>query len=189
MAGTIDYLDYIPQSILNRETDSNFGKLWTIFSEQLDELLVQVAYAYTVFIIEDMTGKNLDQIGTLVQKARAGGEVDADYRISLLSAIAQNISGGSIPNIIDVCNLIKQGDTTKVVRLQETFPARFQLYTNMLELIGDTADVLNQSKAAGVAMSVTYSTSLYPFVFEGDISGRGVGDIAMDDGGEFSEIA
>jgi len=185
---TIDYLQYIPQSILNRETDTNFGKLWTIFSEQLDELLTQVALAYTLYVIEDQSGANLDQIGTIVKQERTGGESDENYRISLLLAIGQNVSRGTIPNIIDVCNIIKQEDITKDVSLYEVFPARFQLFTNMLDLIGDSAQILENTKAGGVGMNITYSSSLYPFVFNLDPDGLGLSDTAFpNEGGEFSE--
>jgi hypothetical protein len=186
---TIDYLDYIPQSILSREITSNFGKLWTIFSEQLDELLVQVAYGYTLYIINDMSGKNLDQIGNIVKCEREGAETDADYRISLMIAIARNISSGSIPDILSICTLIKQGDITKVVRIQEIPPARFQLFTNMVELIGDSVEILEQSRGAGIGMNISYAESLYPFVFAGDTTGKGFGDSHMTDGGEFSQSA
>ena len=185
---TIDYLDYIPQSILNRDSDSNFGKLWTIFSEQLDKLLVQIAYCYTLYVIEDQSGINLDQIGKIVKQEREGGQSDADYRIALLIAIGQNISRGTIPNILSVCDLIKGEDETKVVRLQEIPPARFQLFTNILELVGDEAEILNNTKAGGVAMNISYSSSLYPFVFALDTDGLGFSDTAFpDEGGEFSE--
>jgi len=182
---TIDYLQYVPQSWLNRETTSNFGKLWNIFSEQLDELLSQVTFCYTLFLIDTMTGKNLDQIGKLVNATRAGGQSDASYRIDLYMAIAKNISSGSIPDILRVCNLFKN-DPADTVRIQEIPPARFQLYTNMLELVGDEADVLMDSKAAGVGMNISYSESLYPFVFDGDSSGLGFGHSTETDGGEFS---
>jgi hypothetical protein len=185
---TIDYLSYVPQSWLNQETTSNFGKLWTIFSEQLDELLVQVAYVYTLYLIDSMTGYNLNQIGTLVNRARISGETDADYRTGLRIAIAKNISGGSIPNILAVCNLFKTSEDD-IVRLQETTTARFQLYTNILELITDGVDVLNDTKAAGIGMNVSYSESLFPFVFSGDTDGKGFGQSTESDGGEFSQSA
>jgi len=35
---TIDYLQLFPQSILNRLTTSNLGKLWTMFSTEVDEI-------------------------------------------------------------------------------------------------------------------------------------------------------
>jgi hypothetical protein len=185
---TIDYLQYVPQSWLNRETTSNFGKLWTIFSEQLDELIAQITFCYTLYLIDSMTGKNLDQIGKIVNATRAGGQSDEDYRIDLYIAIAKNISSGSIPDILKVCNLFKNG-SSDVVRIQEVPPARFQLYTNILELVGDEADVLMDSKAAGVGMDISYSESLYPFVFSGDTSGKGFGHSTETDGGEFSQSA
>jgi hypothetical protein len=185
---TIDYLEYVPQSWLNRDTTSNFGKLWTIFSEQLDELLVQVAYVYTLYLIDSMSGYNLNQIGTIVNRERSSGETDAYYRIGLRIAIAKNISGGSISNILAVCDLFKTSEND-IVRLQETSTARFQLYTNILALIADGVDVLNDTKAAGVGMNVSYSESQFPFVFAGDPDGKGFGHSTESDGGEWSQSA
>jgi len=188
MAGTIDYLNLVPKSILNQDPTSNFGKLWRMFSTQLDELLSQVELAYLLYVINSQSGINLDQIGKLVNVPRLPGESDADYRVSLFAGIASQTSSGSISDILNVVELTKDQDID-IALLLEIFPANIQLFTNMSQLISDDLNVLNSSRAGGVGLFVNYATGVnasgtvtgvnQPFVFSGDDTGRGFADIGV----------
>lgn len=195
---TVDYLEQLPKSILNQEQDSNVGKLWRLFSEQMDLLNVEIAKVYLLYVIGSQSGVNLDQIGKLVRVERLPGQSDADYRVSLYAGISSTLSGGSIAEILNTINIIKDGDTSKLASIIELFPANIQVYTNMAELIANNAKVLNDIRAAGVGMYVHYVVGSNPFVFEGDTDGQGFSDLAtfflaldtgdtmiLDDGSEF----
>jgi hypothetical protein len=195
---TVDYLSLVPKSILNQDPTSNFGKLWRMFSTQLDLLLAQILSAYTLFVINSQSGLNLDQIGTLVKQDRLPGESDADYRISLFAAISSSISSGSISDLLDTIEIIKSGDTSKFAFLIENYPANIQIFTNMADLLSDGLKILNETRAAGIGLFLHYITTGLPFVFESDPDGLGFSDVAtffleldtgdtliLDDGSDF----
>lgn len=187
---TIDYLQNFPASFLNRDEDSNLGKLWKIFSIQLDLLQVEIAKAYLLYVIADQAGYNLDQIGTMIKQPRGAAETDEEYRISLYAAIKSRVSSGSIPDILDVVEVVKSGDSTLTANIIELFPATIQVYTNMERLLSDDKKILNDSKAAGVGMILNYATGVNPFVFDGDDDGSGFGSdaVGFDGGGEFTVV-
>jgi hypothetical protein len=183
---TIDYLEELPVSILNQDPTSNVGKLWTLFSEQMDLLNLEITAAYNLYIINSQSGVNLDQIGKLVRQSRDPGESDADYRISLFAAISSNISSGSIPDLLSVVELTKEQDED-IALLLEIFPANIQIFTNIASLIDDNLGILNSTRAAGIGLFVNYATGVVasgvvtgvnqPFVFSGDDTGLGFSDI------------
>lgn len=188
---TIDYLQNFPASFLNRDETSNLGKLWKLFSIQLDLLQVEIAKAYLLYVIADQSGYNLDQIGTIVKQPRGAAETDEEYRISLYAAIKSRVSSGSIPDILDVVEIVKTGDASlQTANIIELFPAKIQVYTNMERLLSDNKKILNDSRAAGVGMIVNYASGVNPFVFDGDSDGAGFGSdaVGFDGGGEFSVV-
>jgi len=212
---TVDYLQLLPQSILNRDQSSNVGKLWRIFSNQVDLLIVEITKVYALDVIADQSGNNLDQIGKVIPKERGPGQSDADYRISLYAAISSKISSGSISDILQVIDIIKGGDSSKFARIIELYPAAFQIFTNMSELIADNFMILDEIRAAGVGLIVQFADTTNPFVFLNDPDGSGFDGLAtellelndgenlllddgnlfsinfntqLDDGGEFVEI-
>ena len=183
---TIDYLSEVPQSILNQRTDSNFGKLWSLFGDQIDLLNTQIENAYYLYVINSQSGRNLDQIGTLVNCDRLPAESDADYKISLYAAISSWISSGSIPDILSVVELTKEQDED-IALLIEIFPATIQMFTNITGLTNNNGAILNATRAAGVGLLLNYATGVVasgvvtgvnqPFVFSGDDTGLGFGSV------------
>jgi len=182
---TIDYLQNFPTSFLNRDIDSNLGKLWDLFSIQLDLLQVEITKAYLLYSISEQVGYNLDQIGTIVKQTRGAAETDADYRISLYTAIKSRISSGSFTDILDIIEIIKNGDTTLIAKIIELFPAKIQVYTNMLQLLSNDKKILNDSRAAAIGLILNYANTDDPFVFYGDSDGSGFGssEALYTDGG------
>ena len=185
---TIDYLQNFPASFLNRDADSNLGKLWDLFSIQLDLLQAEITKAYLLHVISEQVGYNLDQIGTLVKQSRGVAEPDEDYRVSLYTAVKSRISSGSIPDILDVVEIVKEGDSTLIAKIIELFPAKMQIYTNIARLLSNNKKILNDSRAAGVGLILNYATGVNPFVFDGDDDGSGFGSdaVGFDGGGEFA---
>lgn len=177
---TIDYLTELPVSILNQDPTSNVGKLWRLFSEQMDLLNTEIAKVYTLYVISSQSGVNLDQIGKLVRVDRLPGESDADYRVSLYAGISSTLSGGSIPEILNTINIIKDGDTTKLAKIVELYPANLLLFTNMSELIANNSQIINEARAAGVGLYIQYVTGNNPFVFLNDPDGSGFNGLTSE---------
>ena len=116
---TIDYISYFTKSFLNQEQTSNLGKLWKLFSIQLDLIETQVVLLKNILSISDNTGTNLDRIGTLVNQDRTAGEVDSSYRLDLLVAVMSRISGGTIPELVSIGKIIAGNDTSALFRPYE----------------------------------------------------------------------
>jgi hypothetical protein len=116
---TIDYISYFTKSFLNQDQASNLGKLWKLFSIQLDLIESQVVLLKNILSISDNSGLNLDRIGTLVNQDRTAGEVDASYRLNLLVAIMSKISGGTIPELVSIGKIIAGNDTSALFRPYE----------------------------------------------------------------------
>lgn len=189
---TRDYLSYTPDSILNKDLTSNFGKLWQLFSDQLDELVIQKDLNYYKYVIADQSGVNLDQIGKLVKVDRVPGETDSEYRVSLYTGIISSVSSGSIPDILDMVDVVKaSGESAEIIEL---FPGNIQIYTNIEELIDEDQIILNNTRAAGIGLYVNYSSGTdEPFVLLDDNDGLGLSDIGatgaiVDNSGVLVEI-
>lgn len=177
---TIDYLTELPVSILNQDPTSNVGKLWRLFSEQMDLLNTEIAKVYTLYVISSQSGVNLDQIGKLVRVDRLPGESDGDYRVSLYAGISSTLSGGSIPELLNIIGIIKDGDTTKVAKISELYPANVLLFTNMSELIANNSKIINEARAAGVGLFIQYIIGNNPFVFLNDPDGSGFNGLTSE---------
>ncbi len=136
------------------------------------------------------TGTNLDELGAIVDFARPPGATDAIYRILILGKIGLNVSQGETERVIDVYRLLTQATE---VRIEEYPVAALSLYSNGSldpELVTIVAGFLEAVVAAGVSVE---HFGLYdadePFVFAGNASGLGFGD--LDDlsvGGKLSQL-
>jgi len=103
---TLDYLQKFPTSILNRDETSLVGKLWKLFSIQLDELISESIKVSGIYDLGNTEGVNLDLIGKLVNQTRIPGQSDEDYRLFISIAILKRISRGSLPEIIVIGKII-----------------------------------------------------------------------------------
>jgi hypothetical protein len=100
------FVERFPQSILNRRSDSNSGKLWNIFAPQYEELQTILDAFKDLLYIYAQSGRTLDDIGTLVNETRRGGDSDETFRIFLAIAIAKKISRGTVPDMVEIGKLI-----------------------------------------------------------------------------------
>lgn len=101
-----DFVEYFPQSILNRQGDSNSGKHWNLFAPQYDEVTAMLLTFKELLYIYQQSGVTLDHIGQLVNDTRRPGDGDDAYRIFLAIAIAKRISRGTIPDLVEIGKLI-----------------------------------------------------------------------------------
>ena len=143
---TIDYLQRFPQSILNRSVSSNLGKLWKMFSDQLDEIEAQILLFYKRLDIYNVSGLNLDAIGTIVNQSRTPGDTDDEYRLDLVVAIAKRISGGTIPDLVEIGKNIAGTDENALFRPEELFDDVGQNFLDGDSIL-DATDPLNPNEA------------------------------------------
>jgi len=119
---TIDYLNRFPKSILNNDTATVLGKLWGLYSSQIDEINAVVIELKNIFDIYGNAGLPLDDIvGSLVNQERTPGDSDNTYRLDLFVAIAKKISGGTIPDLVDIGGTIAGTDENAKFRPVELY--------------------------------------------------------------------
>lgn len=98
----IDALQKFPQSILNRDSGSFLGRLWSVISAELDEVEVQLQALKDLEYIYFATGVNLDALGKLLSQDRVPGQSDDTYRLFILIAISKGLAKGTLPEIIEI---------------------------------------------------------------------------------------
>lgn len=135
---TIDYLQLFPQSFLNRLSTSNLGKLWKMFSDQVDDIEASFLQMKTIFQIFTVTGENLDQIGTLVLLDREPGQTDDSYRLALSVAISEKKSGGSIPELAEIGKIVAGNDPNAVFRVDEQWDKTGEVFLDGQMLLEGT---------------------------------------------------
>lgn len=185
---TIDYLQYFPESILNRVETSNLGKLWKIFSDELDEIETALTQMKTMFDISTMTGKQLDQIGKNINYARAASQSDADYRLYLQIAILEKLSGGSNSDMTEIISLVIADYEN--VQILELYPGNIIAWVQTVTArdLSNEATIIAFIKAAGINFILTNTTGT-PFVFDGDDDGEGFSDTGdLTAGGMLAEV-
>lgn len=177
-----DRIANFPSSILNKDANSNLGKLYSVFATGHDELLNAVEPFYLINNIKEQTGKNLDRIGEILGQPR-DGMLDDRYKLYLIIAIQKRLSRGDINSINSISTLILEEsllireefkgvpiflDGTRILdgswRLSgsTTEPA-----TILMEFAGeeininiDLVNALNQVRAAGVRAKFDYAKSI-----------------------------
>lgn len=104
---------------LAKKEDSNIGKIFKIFSEQLGDLKFTNQRIKEWRLIDNAEGIALDLIGENVLQPR-GVATDEVYRVLLKSKIARNLSTGDINTIIRVLSLALDSEPSDV-SIQETW--------------------------------------------------------------------
>ncbi len=119
---TIDYLQSFPKSILNNDSTSVLGKLWRLFSSQIDDIDAVIVDLLNILNVYQNSGLVLDEIiGSLVNKDRDPGQTDDSYRLSLYVAIASKVSGGTIPELVDIGGAVAGEDENARFRPVELY--------------------------------------------------------------------
>jgi len=132
------------------------------------------------------TGVQLDQIGAIVGEVRAGLG-DTDFRARINARIRINRSFGTASDVIAVIKLIETAPFT----FTEFFPAQIVVEFTAPTTIAASvlADLLNQTRAAGVGLQVLDQVQASGFLLGDSASGgtadaaHGLGDTAGTTGG------
>jgi hypothetical protein len=105
-------------------TPSNtIEKLVDVFSTQIQELETANLEVLIDTRLANAEGDQLDVIGVIVGKDR-GGAVDDRYRDLLQAQILLNLGSGTIPQIIEILELVLPGIDLELIRY---FPAAFEI--------------------------------------------------------------
>ena len=173
-----------PSSILSKDPNSNLGKLYRAYAEQLDEIKIALGDLYLINNIKDQSGYNLDRIGQLLNEPRAG-MLDERYRLFLTIAIMKRLSRGDIYSINSISSLILEDslllreefdgipvffDGTRVFDGSWNFAANtsepacivvdFAGKPGELKINPDFVQAINEVRAAGVRAKIEYSYSI-----------------------------
>jgi hypothetical protein len=100
------FLSYYTKGAFNQISTSNIGKLWTIIANQVDELETQIALLKDIFHLQSQVGINLDKIGSVLNKTRPAGKSDDEYRLDLITAIIQETSTATIPELVSLGKIV-----------------------------------------------------------------------------------
>ena len=114
----------------------------------LDELTL-------ILSIYDSSGFVLDEIiGSLVNQTRVPGVNDATYRLALLVAISKRISGGSIPDLVNIGNAVAGTDPNARFRPVELYSQTGAILLDGTMLL-DANDPLNPSEGLSASIEST----------------------------------
>lgn len=161
---------------------------YALFSRQVQDLELAAHRLYGRLDIDRSQGLQLDHLGGIVGLKRSGWG-DALYRILLKAKVGQNVSRGTLEDVISVWQILAQAGQVQVL---ETYPAQIDLYsdTPINSLIaGFIHALMQQVVAAGVRVDflVIYS-STSAFGFDGEeVNVHGFGD--LNDPGIGGELA
>lgn len=182
-------LDALLQQFKGKE---NLEGLMNAFMAQLQEIEDCAWDLVTLRDLDSATGEQLDLLGKIINRARAGKD-DDEYRIYLRGQVLVNRSSGTPEEMLDLIRLLTSYPPTADITIQEWYPARFGIYIGVD--IGDTdpaalLDILELAKAGAVAVFIEYVTDLPAFAFDGalgDVDGFGdTGDPL--EGGTFASL-
>lgn len=134
---------------------------------------------YTERSLDDATGAQLDNLGTLVGQPR-NGYGDADYRTHLRARVKANRSSGNPDAILEILRLVVPAPTT--LDLDELYPAAFRVTAGVSNLsatlVSILVDFIRAARAGGVAHVFHYmggTTDGTTFTLDGG-GGLGLGD-------------
>lgn len=127
--------------------------------------------------IDYAEGVNLDTIGDIVGQLREG-RTDSVYRLWLKARIRANRSFGEATDLIEVLQLLAAPAFT----LQEVYPAGFYIEFGLppadLDVATQWSAILNETRGAGISLSLTVPTSEGDFQF----STSSAGDASVEHG-------
>lgn len=143
--------------------------------------------------LEDATGEQMDVLGRVINQERAGLDDDT-YRLWLRARVKLNRSSGTVPEIIEIFQLILPPGAD--VALLQEFPKAVALAASGVPLTADQAALYLLFLGAAVDAGVRYTfqwndaVDAETFAFDGGNAGDGFGDTGdADTGGALSGIA
>lgn len=132
-------LRMLPSKFTKRE-DSNIGKLLSLFSYNYDLIIDDLNLQSSWYNIDNAQGTTLDEFGYMVGIER-GSWSDEQYRVRIKIKIAQNISNGTINEIIDILASTLNTDVSQI-KIEPLWPIGKPATIQITDI---PFEVLNQS--------------------------------------------
>lgn len=140
-------------------------------------------------------GQQLDNLGTVMNLPRAGGQADADYRAALLGRAGSMGSSGTMDQLVDVLGIAVPGFVQ--ILTQEHAPATVEMTavgpdTLTPQQDADVREIMTRTKAGGVGLILNINEEplfLWGDSADADVNGdlspsiNGYGDSADADAG------
>lgn len=157
----------------------NIEKIISIYAKKIQEIEDQAFKLLDERSIDTAVGYNLDVLGIILNEPRIGLS-DDDYRLLLKAKIAQNVSEGTIEDIIGIFRMLLRPEQ---IYLNEVYPAGFEL-TSVGATMPITSnervkEAIRRAKAAGVQIVDIKVVNENEFAFLGttDPTAKGFRDI------------
>ncbi len=152
--------------------------------------------------VSTSTGKQLDNIATILDMERSSGESDISFRSRLISETAVLSKSGEVEHIIEVYTLLTEAAT---IFYSEIYPAGFQITAHVASDAEDPdvdaaiISAMANVRSGGIDMVLVLSTETDYFMFDSSVnvdgSGNGTssaehgfGSSADVDGGQLSRV-
>jgi len=184
MAEMIEYIGNHDEEAKNRlitqyKESENIKKIITVYATQFQEIEDQTRALLYDRSIDTAVAYQLDQIGTILDQPR-DGLIDDDYRLLLKAKIAEDISEGTIEDVIGIFRLLLRPDE---ILYNDFYPAGFELTaigtTMPISSIDRLKQAINRAKPASVELVEIkiVNPSEFSFFDDPDPTGKGFRDI------------
>lgn len=165
--------------ITQYQESENIKKIIGIYAKQIQQIEDQLFKLLQDRSLDGSIGYQLDRLGVILDEPRVGLS-DDDYRLLLKAKVAQNVSEGTIEDVIGIFRMLLRPD--KII-YNEIYPAGFQLTaigsTLPLTSTQRIIEAINRSRSAGVKFHnlIVANGNLFSFLDDPDPDGRGFRDI------------
>jgi len=166
------------------------GLLEAILAE-VQELYDAIQHASLMSLLDNATGRTLEQYGERVNLSRELGQSNDDYRIAIKAQIQSTASHGSIKQLIDLFSLLTSSNS---VKLDEVFPASIVISAEVdsfdLQSKETIANKMRAAKAGGVGITIGLNkTNSFMFADnENNIVPEGQGFSQLEDGSDGGQM-
>lgn len=169
-------------------------------AQEIEDLLIEL---FNDRAFSTAYGKQLDNIGTILNLARILGETDSAYRARLFAETSDLEKSGEIESLIEVFNLLMR--LTAGTHVVEMYPAGLQITAHTdadpedPTIDAQIVSAMDVVKAGGVELILQVASELDAFYFsdvsEADANGNGptdalhgFGDITLTEGGRLARV-
>lgn len=179
--------DAIDRLITQYSDSTNLQQLIKVYTTQIQEIETVFFDLLNSRTINNSSGQQLDNIGTLIDQDRLGYD-DTTYLGLIYNKISQINSEGTIENLISIFNILMNADK---ISLSEPSTAHVNLYAiNSSPLISnnDINIAISNSKPTGVSVDLINVQSDY-FGFQNDSEALGFSSLTdATQGGYLSDL-
>ena len=153
-----DLFHRLPPAVFRRDPKTNAAKLWRLHAESLDELDKIFAEIERLRELSFLEGRNLDRAAATLRGPLRSGLSDSAFRWKLGLECLRQLSGGSVPDMIEVLTYCFGEDAEILAGHEEGRPASLALYFDMSRPfpagVEGLHDALVNLNAAGIRLEL-----------------------------------